>query len=96
MHFLDALTNVSCQAADELPGNGRASANVPQGLSIQLVQAAIDRAGRGWERRIEVSIEGGHVTLHGRVRTYAHKQLAQHLVMQVPGVSSILNQLSVE
>ncbi|WP_417390805.1 BON domain-containing protein [Gimesia sp.] len=47
-------------------------------------------------REVTIALEGSCVSLHGTVRTYYAKQLAQQTVISVPGVTKIFNALVVE
>lgn len=46
-------------------------------------------------REVTIALEGSCVSLHGTVRTYYAKQLAQQTVISVPGVTKIVNELEV-
>jgi hypothetical protein len=95
MNVLNALTQTAGEAASR-PADSTTPPPTHQGPDPQSIQKSIDRMGFGCARRIGFAVEAGHVTLNGIVRSFAQKQLAQHLVMQVPGVGSLSNQLLVE
>lgn len=46
-------------------------------------------------RRIECSLVHGRLRLHGKVRSYFHKQLAQETVARLAGVTQVLNEIEV-
>ncbi len=46
-------------------------------------------------RRLRFEAEEGRVTLHGVVRTYFQKQMAQEAVRRVDGVDEVRNELEV-
>lgn len=97
MNTLEASTQAAMSAADRVPQiDGDMPVSQPlSDVRFHNITAAIRRMGFGWSRHIEFSDRDGHVTLRGHVRSYAQKQLAQHLVMQVTGVQSLVNQLVV-
>lgn len=47
-------------------------------------------------RAVEFETNDGHVKLHGEVRTFFQKQMAQELLRSVNGVKSIENQIQVD
>jgi osmotically-inducible protein OsmY len=63
---------------------------------LNLVDSALRRAGRHALRHVQIYLDDSHVTLRGRVRSYYHKQLAQHAALAVNGVLSIDNRLAVD
>ena len=46
-------------------------------------------------RRVKCQFRRGVLLLSGRVPTYYHKQLAQETIRSLPGVSAIVNEISV-
>ena len=50
----------------------------------------------GGAGRIEVSVQGGTVTLKGKVESDKQKSRAEHLAHRVKGVKSVANELKVE
>ncbi len=46
-------------------------------------------------KRVEVTVNGTQVSLHGRVHSWAERQAAQGAAWSVPGVSSVVNALTV-
>jgi len=47
-------------------------------------------------RTVDFEASDGHVKLHGEVRTFFQKQMAQELLRRVQGVKSIENQIQVQ
>lgn len=47
-------------------------------------------------RPIACEFHGGTIVLRGRVGRYYHKQIAQHVVMQIDGVEQVINYVEVE
>lgn len=65
-------------------------------LVIQdAIQEVLRLAGYGSLRCIQVECAGDAVTLSGRVPTYYLKQLAQNVVLDVPGIDIVRNELHV-
>ena len=60
------------------------------------VRKAVERLGRVCSRDIQISIENEQMCLRGSVKTYFHKQLAQHAAMQTPGVRRLINEIRVD
>ena len=46
-------------------------------------------------KRLRVECQAGRVTLHGTVRSYFHKQMAQETLRRVKGIERIENRLQV-
>ncbi|HVJ87506.1 MAG TPA: BON domain-containing protein [Caulifigura sp.] len=65
-------------------------------LLLNDVRSCLNGAGRLGFRRIHMTLEAGQVVLRGSVRTWFEKQLAQHLAMQTPGVTRVVNELIVD
>jgi hypothetical protein len=63
---------------------------------LSQVDGALRRAGWHALRHVQIDLDESHVTLRGRVRSYYHKQLAQHVTLCVDGVSGVQNELNVE
>jgi osmotically-inducible protein OsmY len=47
-------------------------------------------------RRVSCRFEDGVLTLVGRVPTFHYKQLAQTAVVQIPGISRVVNEIDVD
>lgn len=62
---------------------------------VDAVVAALNRTGHGWLRRIVVTSEDGCIVLRGQVPSFYLKQIAQSIVMVVPGVARLRNELQV-
>lgn len=63
-------------------------------LIERIVRALVTRNCRSL-REVTIALEGSCVSLHGTVRTYYAKQLAQQTVISVPGVTQLVNELVV-
>lgn len=60
------------------------------------IQEALERqAGREAER-IKVEVNGAHVTLSGKVHSWAERKAAQGAAWSAPGVANVINNLLVE
>jgi osmotically-inducible protein OsmY len=72
-----------CQQHEDLP-------------SIQIaIKDALDRAGYGEFRCVDLQCVGGTIIISGRVPTYYLKQLVQNIALSAPGVERVNNQLQV-
>jgi len=70
---------------------------LPVPLKLQeRIQDALTRQARREARRIEVSVEGGEVTLRGHVHSWAERNAAEGASWSAPGVTRVNNQLLVE
>lgn len=47
-------------------------------------------------KRLDVSVEGGVVTLRGRVKTFYEKQVGQQCCRRVAGVLNLIDEIDVE
>ena len=65
-------------------------------LPIDRVIAALDQTGYGWLRRVAVTAEGGTIILRGKVPRFYLKQMAQSVVLAIPGVVLLRNELQVQ
>ncbi|VTU35992.1 periplasmic protein [Variovorax sp. PBS-H4] len=60
------------------------------------IQEALERqAGREAER-IKIEVNGAHVTLSGKVHSWAERKAAQGAAWSAPGVANVINKLLVE
>lgn len=70
---------------------------LPIPLKLQeRIQDALTRQAMREARRIEVSVEGSEVTLHGHVHSWAERNAAEGASWSAPGVTRVNNQLTVE
>ncbi|MCP3710084.1 BON domain-containing protein [Paraburkholderia sp. CNPSo 3274] len=60
------------------------------------IRAAIGRHGEREAKHVEIKIEGGTVTLTGKVASHAERKLVYGAAKATPGVQTIVNLLSVE
>ncbi|HEY4803731.1 MAG TPA: BON domain-containing protein [Paraburkholderia sp.] len=60
------------------------------------IRAAIGRHGEREAKHVEIRIDGGTVTLTGKVASHAERQLVYGAAKATPGVHTIVNLLSVE
>jgi len=68
-------------------------------ISVNLsnrIQDALTRQAVREARRIEISMDGSVVTLHGRVHSWAERSAAEGATWSAPGVSRVNNQLTIE
>ena len=68
-------------------------------ISVNLasrIQDALTRQAVRKARRIEISMDGSVVTLHGRVHSWAERSAAEGATWSAPGVSRVNNQLTIE
>lgn len=72
------------------------SLSQPPDEVVEKVRIALNQFGRFASRPIDVSLEDGRIVLRGTVRTWFQKQLAQHIVMQAPGLPPVVNALVVD
>ena len=62
----------------------------------QAVNRALMATGRFLSGQVDVSSSDGVVTLHGRVESYYHKQLAQVVALGIIGADQLVNDVEVE
>lgn len=65
-------------------------------LLIDRIQDALTRQAMREARRIEVSVDGSVVTLDGHVHSWAERIAAEGATWSAPGVSRVVNQLTIE
>ena len=68
---------------------------IPVNLSNRI-QDALTRQAVREARRIEISMDGSVVTLHGHVHSWAERNAAEGATWSAPGVSRVNNQLTIE
>jgi len=59
------------------------------------IQDALARQAAREAKRIEVGLDGSTVTLRGRVHSWQEREAAQGAAWSVPGVTSVVNELTV-
>ncbi|MDN8615203.1 BON domain-containing protein [Variovorax ginsengisoli] len=64
------------------------------GLGKKIQDALVRQATRE-ARHIDISVDGGQVTLEGKVHSWAERKAAQGVAWAAPGVSSVINHLHV-
>jgi osmotically-inducible protein OsmY len=78
------IDNIELKA---LPVATDLSMRIQEALTRQVVREA---------RRIEINVEGGTVTLRGRVHSWAESNAAEGVTWSAPGVNRVQNLLTVE
>jgi osmotically-inducible protein OsmY len=63
---------------------------------VDAVRTALQETGRGWLRRIVVSVEAEAIVLRGTVPSFYLKQMAQTIAMGVSGSAVMRNELLVD
>lgn len=59
------------------------------------IEAALSRAARHDADAIKVSVDGGKVTLKGKVHSYAERQMIADATWSAPGVSSVIDEIAI-
>lgn len=59
------------------------------------VQSALERGARSDSDQIQVTVDGGEVTLTGNVRSWSERYLARHAAWGTSGVSNVLDNMIV-
>jgi osmotically-inducible protein OsmY len=62
---------------------------------VGAIRRALDTTSHGWLHLVAVVTDGDVVVLRGRVPSFYLKQLAQAIVLAVPGVEGLRNELEV-
>lgn len=68
---------------------------MPANLSSRIQDALVRQATRE-AKRIDISMDGSVVTLRGHVHSWAEKNAAEGVTWSAPGVSRVVNELTVE
>lgn len=61
----------------------------------RAIERALDKSGYVQLRELDIRVDDGHVHLQGRLPSYYLKQLAGHIISEVPGVLSIVDRIDV-
>jgi hypothetical protein len=88
------MTNVA-EPIEQTAGTAPTGAPTAAPLA-DLVRGALDGTGHGWLRCVRVAHDGGCIVLSGSVPSFYLKQMAQTVVLAVPGVVALRNDLRVE
>ncbi len=64
-------------------------------VEVDQIEAALERRLGGRVRGLRVLVGGGGLVLRGHASTYYAKQLAQHVVMEVSGMTILANEIEV-
>ncbi|MEJ8856881.1 BON domain-containing protein [Variovorax robiniae] len=67
----------------------------PTDIALKI-QNALERQADREARRIEITVDGAHVTLRGTVHSWAERNAAQGAAWSAPGVANVVNNLLVE
>lgn len=62
----------------------------------QKIEQALKRSAEVDAGRITVEADGGTVTLHGRVRSWAEREQAEHAAWRAPGVIEVRNRIEID
>lgn len=79
-------------AGEDVRADGGASGT---GVLDEQIRQALKDSGYGALNSVEVSIDSGHVTLRGPVRSFHQKQIATSVVLPLDGVKGLSNELTV-
>lgn len=60
------------------------------------IQEALERQADREAQQIKIEVNGAHVTLSGKVRSWAERKAAQGAAYSAPGVANVINHLLVE
>ena len=60
------------------------------------IREALERQADREAERIKIEVDGAHVTLSGKVRSWAERKAAQGAAWSAPGVAYVINNLLVE
>jgi osmotically-inducible protein OsmY len=89
-------------AAQENPRSGSAALSESASVSttialpcVEQIEARILSRVAGRVQNLQVVLRENGVILQGRARTYHVKQLAQHAVLELPGVRLLANDIEV-
>jgi osmotically-inducible protein OsmY len=83
---------VSPEQIEDTPTSGAAE-SAPL---AEAVRNALQQTAHGWLQRVAVTVEAGSVVLRGKLPSFYLKQVAQTIVLAVPGVGTLRNELNVE
>lgn len=77
--------------------HGSESASLPNATEslADRIRQALCSSGYGALNSVEISVDSGHVTLRGPVRSFYEKQIATSIVLPLDGVTQLSNELAV-
>jgi osmotically-inducible protein OsmY len=62
----------------------------------ERIRTALERQADDESRQIHISVNGGNVSLRGKVHSWAERKAAQEAAWSAPGVANVANNLLVE
>lgn len=65
-------------------------------LVRQKIESALERTAALEAEGVRVEVQGSHVTLHGRIRSWWERMAAEQAAWAAPGVAQVTNELRVE
>lgn len=74
----------------------RQPAVVPPVTVQESIQEALERLAERQAQRIEVAVDGGIVTLRGKVDSWHEKQAVLEAASHAPGIVSVRNELRID
>lgn len=69
--------------------------STPDQRLVQTIQLALDKSSYLQLRGLEVRVDQERVHVRGRLPSYYLKQLATHIISEVPGVQSVVDEIDV-
>ena len=80
------------EAIERMPESSAAESDA----LADAVRNALHQTAHGWLQRVAVTVEAGSIVLRGKLPSFYLKQVAQTIVLTVPGVATLRNELHVE